>query len=497
VAGRLDLSKVQSGPLRKGISRVRLSHTLGRTLVAFDDPNLVSAGGLVPVVALAESAGLRDLADEHLSVPTDKGANAGLKVASLVGGMVAGADSIDDMALLRHGGMGRVFARAYAPSTLGSFLRAFSFGHVRQLDAVASRFLVALAGLTRLLGQPAGPATSDAVAGYALVDVDDTIIEVHGHAKQGAGFGYSGVRGLNALLATLTTATTAPVVVAQRLRKGAAGSPRGAKRLVGDAVKQARRLLRPATRILVRMDSAFYGRGPVWAALTGGADVSVTVRMDQAVKKAITAIPDDAWTTIDYTNAVFDEGTGRWISRAEVAEVPFTAFSAQKKAERVPGRLVVRRIPDLNAEKKRAAGQDTLFDVWRFHAFFTTADPAILDTVAADKTHRQHAVIEQVHSDLKNSALAHLPSGVFTANAAWLVLAVIAFNLTRAAASLTKPNLVKATTATIRHKLIMVPARAATSARRITLHLPQFWPWEVAWTQMFDRVSDPPPALAT
>lgn len=222
---------------------MKLSHTLRATSAAFDDPNLVSAGGLVPVLALAESAGLRDLADEHLSVPTDKGANAGLKVASLVGGMVAGADSIEDMALLRHGGMGRVFARAYAPSTLGSFLRAFTFGHVRQLDAVASRFLIAVAGLTRLLGVGTGPGAGTDEAGYALLDVDDTIIEVHGHAKQGAGFGYSGVRGLNALLATLTTATTAPVIVAQRLRKGSAGSPRGAKRLVGDAVRTTRRLL--------------------------------------------------------------------------------------------------------------------------------------------------------------------------------------------------------------------------------------------------------------
>ena len=136
----------------------KLSHTLTSTSAAFDDPNLVSVGGLVPVLALAESAGLRDLADEHLTVPTDKGANAGLKVASLVGGMVAGADSIDDMALLRHGGMGRVFARAYAPSTLGSFLRAFTFGHVRQLDAVASRFLIAVAGLTRSAGCGTGPA---------------------------------------------------------------------------------------------------------------------------------------------------------------------------------------------------------------------------------------------------------------------------------------------------------------------------------------------------
>jgi hypothetical protein len=244
------------------------------------------------------------------------------------------------------------------------------------------------------------------------------------------------------------------------------------------------------------MDSAFYGRGAVHAALAGGAAVSVTVRMDQAVKKAIAAINDSSWTTIEYTDAVFDETTGRWVSRAEVAEVPFTAFAAQKKADRVPGRLVVRRIPDFNAEKNRAAGQGTLFDVWRFHAFFTTADPGLLDSVAADKTHRGHAVIEQVHADLKSSALAHLPSGVFTANAAWLVLAVMAFNLTRAAASLTGPALAKATTATIRRKLIGVPARVATSARRITLHLPRSWPWETAWITLFDRVSDPPPAIA-
>jgi hypothetical protein len=161
----------------------------------------------------------------------------------------------------------------------------------------------------------------------------------------------------------------------------------------------------------------------------------------------------------------------------------------------VPGRLVVRRIPDLHADKKRAAGQATLFDIWRFHAFFTTAPADVLDTVAADKTHRGHAIIEQVHADLKGSALAHLPSGRFTANAAWLVLAVIAFNLTRAAASLTTPALAKATTATIRRTLITVPARVATSARRITLHLPRAWPWQAAWESLFDRVADPPTAV--
>ena len=476
---------------------MKLSHTLTRTSAVFDDPNLVSSAGLVPLLTLADRAGLRRLAEEHLSVPTDKGANAGLKVASLVAGMVAGADSIDDMALLRHGGMGRIFARAYAPSTLGSFLRTFTFGHVRQLDAVAARFLLALAplaGLTPTVPAPL-PAGDDAGAdgGYAVVDVDDTIIEVHGHAKQGAGFGYTRVRGLNALLATLTVPGSAPLVVAQRLRKGSCGSPRGAKRLVGDAVKQARRLLGPGQGILVRMDSAYYGRDAVHAAITGGAHLSVTVRATSPVKAAIAGIDEAAWTTIKYPDAIFDEASGTWISKAEVAEVPFTAFASKKKADRVQGRLVVRRIPDVHADKKKAAGQGTLFDVWRFHAFFTTAPKDALDTVAADKIHRGHAIIEQVHADLKASALAHLPSGKFTANAAWLVLAVIAFNLTRAAATLTAaPKIAKATTATVRRKLIHVPARVASSARRITLHLPQSWPWRDAWTRLFDRVADPP-----
>jgi hypothetical protein len=474
---------------------MQLSHSLRVTSTVFDDPNLVSSAGLVPVLALAESAGLRELADEHLTVPTDKGANAGLKVASLVAGMVAGADSFDDMAVLRHGGMGRLFARIYAPSTLGSFLRAFTFGHIRQLDAVASRFLLALTQLTGLSGS-ALSRSEDEPGQYALVDVDDTVVEVHGHAKQGAGFGYNRVRGLNALLATLTTTTTAPMIVAQRLRKGQCNSARGAKRLVGDAVKTARRLLGPKTPILVRMDSAFYGRGPVHAALAGGAAVSVTVRMNAQLRAAIAAIDADAWTTIEYTDAIFDETTGRWISRAEVAEIDFTAFAAQKKTDQLPGRLIVRRIPDFNAEKNKTAGQDTLFDLWRFHAFFTTADPDLLDAVAADATHRGHAIVEQVHADLKNAALAHLPSGVFTANAAWLVLAAIAFNLTRAAGTLAAPDLAKATTATLRRKLVAVPARVATSARRVTVHLPRDWPWETAWTDMFERVNDPPATIA-
>jgi hypothetical protein len=170
-----------------------------------------------------------------------------------------------------------------------------------------------------------------------LVDVDDTIIEVHGYAKQGAGFGYTGVRGLNALLATATTSGSAPVVVAQRLRKGSAGSPRGAKRLVTDALKTIQGL--SSGRPLVRADSAFYGRGLVLAAVRAGADVSVTVRLNAQVRDAIATIPDHAWQTIEYPDAVYDQTTGRWISRAEVAEIDFTAFNTQEKAEQVPGRL--------------------------------------------------------------------------------------------------------------------------------------------------------------
>jgi len=328
-----------------------------------------------------------------------------------------------------------------------------------------------------------------------LVDIDDTIIEVHGHGKQGSGYGYSGVRGLNALIATVSTERAAPVIVGQRLRKGSCGSARGAARILGDTLATVGSLRAAATdtatavavgaapKVLVRADSAFYGYRAVRAAIRGGADVSVTVRQTETVKAAIAQINESAWTPIAYTDAVYDENTGTWISRAEVAEIDFTAFTSRTKRQQIPGRLIVRRIPDLNVE---ATDQGALFDTWRFHAFFTTTD---LDTVTADKTHRGHAIIEQVHADLKNSALAHLPSNHFSANAAWLVCAVIAFNLTRAAATLTgAPRLVKATTASIRRTLVSVPARIASSARRLTLHLPTGWPWETAWHKLFDSV---------
>ena len=463
---------------------MQLSHSRPVRRAVFDEPNLLAAAGLVPVVALADRVGLRDLADRFLTVPTDKGANAGLKVMSLVAGMVAGADSIDDMAILRHGGMRRVFDACYAPSTLGSFLRTFRFGHVRQLDAVASRTLVCLGERTPLL-----PGIDE----YALADMDDSINEVHGYDKQGAGFGYTHVRGLNSFIGTVSTPQAAPVIVAQRLRKGSCGSARGAGRLVADTLATVHRLRSTSATgaVLLRADSAFYGHKVVAAARRAGAAVSITVRQTKHIKAVIAGIGDDAWTPIKYPKAVFDEPSGRWISRAEVAEIDFTAFTSHKKSAQVPGRLVVRRIPDLNP--KAVTGQPTLFDMWRFHAFFTTST---LDTVAADKTHRGHAIIEQVHADLKDSAMAHLPSKLFAANSAWLVLAAMAFNLTRAAAALSGPRLAKATTGRIRRTLIVVPARIAASARTQTLHLPTGWPWHTGWTDLFTRSCGPPRAIA-
>ena len=459
---------------------MQLFHRSHRLSASFDEGNLVSVAGLVPAMALAVRTGLSDLADEWLSLPSYFGANAGLKVTALVAGMLAGADSIDDMALLRHGGMKKLFAGTYAPSTLGSFLRAFTFGHVRQLDAVAWRWLIGVAVVT--------PITAG-IDEYAVVDIDDTIKEVHGYQKQGSGYGYSGVRGLNALLGIVSTATAAPIIVGSRLRKGAAGSPRGAGKFVGDVLATVGRLRSKTASglVLLRADSAFYGHAVVAAAHRAGARVSITARMDPAVKRAIATISDDAWTTINYTDAIRDETTGTWISSAEVAEIPFTAFSSRKTSERIPGRLVVRRIPELNPFD--GDGQPTLFDTHRFHAFFTTTD---LDTVTADKTHRQHAIIEQINADLKDSALAHLPSGVFTANAAWLVLATIAFNLARAIGTLAGTELGKARSGTIRRKLVQIPARISTSARKIVLHLPERWPWEIGWTALFAAACGPP-----
>ena len=583
----------------------------------FDDPNLVSCGGLAAVLALATRVGLCELVSERLALAVTGGAHATAKIVSLVAGMVAGADSIEDMDLLRHGGMGRLFTDTRAPSTLGTFLRCFTFGHVRQLDAVAARLLARLAAATPILG---------GAEQVAFVDLDDTVGRTFGYAKQGAGRGYSGVKGLNALIATVSTHASAPVIAATRLRKGSTNSVRGAAKLLADALATARRagatgrlvvradsafyghdiveachragarfsltarhtktvhramaaipdtawvairypnalydeseqrwisdaevaettftaftgrrkaliatvsthasapviaatrlrkgstnsvrgaakLLADALatarragatgRLVVRADSAFYGHDIVEACHRAGARFSLTARHTKTVHRAMAAIPDTAWVAIRYPNALYDESEQRWISDAEVAETTFTAFTGRRKAEHVTARLIVRRVRRLNPATRARGGQDELFAAYRYHAVFTDSPESML---TAEAQHRDHAIIEQVIADLKDSALAHLPSGVFTANAAWLASAAIAHNLTRAAGALAGSIHARARTGTIRARLIAAPARIAGSARRLDLHLPRDWPWEPGLDELFRRaLHDPLPTTA-
>ena len=467
------------------------NHTAASLSFQFDEPNLVSATGLVPVMALAKQAGLDRLAQEHITVSNtggDKGTNAGAKISSIVAGMVAGADSIDDMDLLRHGGMTSLFGHVYAPSTLGSHLREYTHGHVKQLGAVASRFLRNLAQQAPLL--PVGRSTGKGEH-LVRVDIDDTIIEVYSPKKQGAGIGYNKIRGLNGLLVTASTATAAPLILGQQLRKGAAHSVRGAHKILSDALATLRRMPHHNAPVLVRADSAYYSANIAQTVLANGADFSVTLPLHANVKRTIATIDDTNWKTIKYPNAIWDDQARQWISEAEVAEIGFTAFSSHNdKMLHLPGRLVVRRIPEKNKKplKALADGQHTMFDTYRYHPFFTTVDSAVLNTAAADTMHRQHAVIEQVNAELKDGALAHMPSGKFQANAAWLVAAAMTHNLLRATATLIGGNLARARSLTLRQKIINIPARIAHRARRLHLHLPTHWKWATAFTRLWNTV---------
>jgi hypothetical protein len=462
---------------------VRLSHARRAISARFDDPNLVSRAGLVPVMALADRCGLARLLTERLTIAAKGGANAAAKILTLVAGMVAGADSIEDMDLVRHGGMGRLFTGTRAPSTLGTFLRCFTFGHVRQLDAVAAGLLARLAAHTPVL-----PAADQLV----LVDIDDTVRQTYGYAKQGAGRGYTGIKGLNALLAVVSTPTSAPLIATTRLRRGATNSARGAAKLLADALATVRRC--GATGLLiVRADSAYYGYEIVAAARRAGARFSVTARLTPSVIKAIASIDEQSWTPIRYPNAIYDEDEQRWVSDAEVAEIEFTAFTGRRKAQHVTARLIVRRVRRLNP-RHVSAGQSEMFAVYRYHAVLTDSPEPML---AAEATHRDHAIVEQVIAELKNGPLAHLPSGVFTANAAWLACAAIAHNLTRAAGTLAGGRHRRARTTSLRAQLIATPARIAHSAHRQVLHLPRDWPYEPGLDELFRRaLHDPLPAAA-
>lgn len=450
---------------------MRLSHAASRFSASFSDPNLVASAGLVPVVRLAERCELAALIRRHVHLGTTTGANPAGKAMTLVAAMCAGADCITDADMLRTGGFGRLFGGIYAPSTLGSFLRAFTHGHVRQLHAASRRFtanLIPHAGLV----PPGEP--------IVFLDIDSKVKQVYGPAKQGASFGYTKVRGLHFQIVTASTPRSRPIVVATRLRRGAAGSGKGADSLIAEAIRAVREA-GVSAMILVRADSAFFSAKVLGAIRAAGALFSITVGNTKRIRAAIAAIPESAWTPIKYRDAVWDQDEARWISEAEIAQTPHTAFTSKKAKLHVTARLIVRRVKRLNPATV-PEGQGELFATHRHHAFLTDS-PLILEQ--AEPMHRAHAVIEQVFADLNNGPLAHLPSGKFNANAAWLVLAAVAYNLTRAAGTLASHFHAKATGATIRRTLINIPARIASSAHRIRLHLPEHWPWAADFTGLW------------
>ena len=466
---------------------MRLLHELAKIHATFDDPHLVSQAGLVPVMALAQRAGLGSLAGEHVRISRPCGVNARVKIGCLVAGMMAGADSIEDMGLLRHGALPGLFGGIRAPSTLGSFLRSFTWGNVLQLGKVHREVLAELARRAPLL--PGADV-------LAFVDIDSQQKRVYGHAKQGAAFGFTKiggkglvVRGLNVLAASVCTPLAAPVVAATRLRGGNASSARGAASMITEAVATARTAGCTGT-LVVRMDSAFYGSPACWAARKAGAYFSVTVRTDPKIRAAIAAIGEHAWTPIRYPRAIWDDQLRCWVSDAQVAEVQYTAFASRGQA--ITARLIIRRVRDLN--KKAAAGQGELFTAWRYHALFTDSPFVMLQ---AEEHHRGHAQAEQLFADWTDGPLAHLPSGSFPANAAWLTLAAISCNLLRAAGSLASLAHAKARGATLRRDLIHVAARTARHGRgHLTVHLPEEWHREHEWMSLFEAACGPPPAPA-
>lgn len=457
---------------------MRLSHTPARTTARFDDPNLVSHAGLVPLLRLTEQVGLGELADHWLKIPGPTGANPGAKVSAIVAGMAAGADSVTDLDLLRHGAMPLLVNHIKAPTTLGAFLRGLCWGDVASLGAVARRVLTRLAAQTPLLPD------ADQLA---FVDIDSTITPVHGPGKQGARFGYTKTLGLHPQVVSLTTPTTAPVILDTRLRGGNADSARAADTLITPAVATARACGATGT-IVVRADSRFHNAKFIAACRAADARFSVTLPLRKAVLAAIAAIPEKAWTPIDYPRPIHDPDTNTWISRAEVAKTGYTAFTnvTQNPGRTVTADLIVRRV----LAHDQPAGQGELFPAYRYHAVFTDSP---FDTLTAEAQHRDHAgAIEHVFADLYDSALAHFPFGKFAANAAWLTLAALAHNLQRAVGCLAGGTHAKARTGTLRRRLITVAARISRSARTITLHLPTHWPWHQAWHHVFTSTHAPP-----
>ena len=439
----------------------RVSQTLDRVHVTFDDDNLVANAGLLLPATLTAQLDLETLINTTVRLDGRVGgASPGRKVLTLMNTMLAGGSHIDHADMLRAGATESVVShRVMAPSTLGTFLRSFSFGHVRQLEAVndVARQRAWAAGTT---------------PGALVVDVDSTICEVVGKAKQGAAYGYTHVLGYHPLLATI--AGTGEILHG-RLRKGSANTQRGTTRFVNELVARARRD-DPRRELTVRFDAGFWSNDTM-ANLTR-LDVRYTMAIRTsvaAVRTAIGAIPDDAWQSIPYTK----DGV------AEVAECDYTSGQGTKRVTR---RMIVRRTRFVDT------AQQKLWPDWRHHAFLTDLTG---DVVAVDRFHREHATVELAIKDLKAGAgLEHLPSGVFSANSAWFQIAIMAHNMMRWTAYLGGHDTDRLIVArTIRTRLLALPARLVNHAGQLTLRLPSRWPWADTFTKILDtlRALEPVP----
>ena len=419
---------------------------LDRLALVFDDERVVANAGLVLAATLADRLGIEQVVDQTVDLGGRPGAaRPGRKLLTLVCSALVGGDSIDDAGVLRCGETQRVLShRVMAPSTLGTFLRSFTFGHVRQLDRCFETIL------GRAWAAGAGPGSEP-----LTIDLDSTIVEVAGPAKQGAAFGYTKRRGYHPILAT--RAETGEVLHA-RMRKGSAGSQRGAERFVRELVARVRRLGATGS-LLVRADSGFWSYKTIEALEQHGVRYSIGVTQHQSVRQAIEQIPDESWQRLDD------------YPPQGIAEI----------AEGILGghRLVVRRT-------RLVGAQAELFPDWRYHAFITDR-PEPLAEVEHD--HRRHAQIELAIRDLKEgSGLNHAPSGCFSANAAWLLTSCLAHNLVRWVARLGLGVRGPIVAQTIRRRYLSLPGRITRSGRRSTLHLPARWPWRQHFTQALQRL---------
>src|SRR3954454_12082956 len=419
--------------------------------VEFDDERLVSDAGIVLAATVAQRLGIEALAGGLVRLRRGRrgAGNAGRKVMALVFAMVLGADSIEDCELLRVGRTRRLLGGWLpAPSTLGTFLRAFTFGHVRQLDKLLDE------SLQRAWQAGAGPG-----AGRLVIDVDSFVGEVCGYQKQGAGYGYTRVLGYHPLLATRADTREALHI---RFRKGSANTQKGIKRFCEELIARVTRAGASGVKLL-RADSGFWNTKVFERLEKAGWQYSIGVRMIKTVRAAVEAIPEDAWATIDYP-----EG-----GEAQIAE---TVYGGR--------RLIVRRTRLLGAQAE-------LWPAWRHFCFLTNRTDEI---AIVEAEHRDHAVIEQVIADLKDQALAHFPSGHFYANSAWTVLAALTHNLLRWTELLGLPGTVVRAARTLRRRLLTLPGRLTRHARGWTLHLPARWPWHGDYTRALDRIRALPAA---